>query len=147
MPFWATFQDFFKIPKIRNLKLIASQLLRSSQSPHRSYLIVKAHFWWFFDPKIKAILRVQKTPKMRIYKQESLVWWLWYSQKLTCKKFEVSDFWNFEKIFEIRSKRQKRVIFTKMLFSLRRNKTSSVKMLVFSFQKLFQNEIFHAKNK
>ena len=112
MPFWANFQDFFKILKTINLKPIASQLLRLSQSPHKSYLLVKAHFWLFFYPKMRAILRVQKTPKMRIYEQVSLVWWLWYSQKLTCKKFEVSDFWNFEKIFKIRFKRQKRVIFT-----------------------------------
>ena len=112
LPSEANFEDFFKIPKIRNLKLIASQLLRISKSSHRRYLLLKAHFWWFFDPKIRAILRVQKTPKMRIYEQFSLVWWFWFSQKLTCKKFEVSDFWNFENISKIRSKRQKRVIFT-----------------------------------
>ena len=44
LPSEANFKDFFKIPKIRNLKLIASQLLRISQSPHRRYLIVKTHF-------------------------------------------------------------------------------------------------------
>ena len=74
-----------------------------------------------------AILGVQKTPKMQIYEQVWSVWWLRYSKKLTYNKFEVSDFLNFEKILKIRWKTQKRVIFTKMLFSLRRVKTALVK--------------------
>ena len=36
-----------------------------------------------------------------------------------------SDFFNFEKILKIRWKTQKRVIFTKMLFLLRRVKTNA----------------------
>ena len=124
MRFSANFQDFFKIQKIRNLKLIASQLFGVSQSSHRSYLLVKSHFWCFLDPQNSW---VQKTPKMRFYEQVWSVWYLRYSKKLTYNKFEVFDFWNLEKILKIRLKRQKRVHFTKMLFSLRRNKTSSVK--------------------
>ena len=126
LPSEANFEDFFKIPKIRNLKRIASHLLRVSQSSHKSYLRLKSHFWCFLDLKNSSYFEVKKSPKIRFYDQVSSVWWFWYSQKLTCNKFEVSDFWNFEKIFKIHSKRQKRVIFTKMLFSLRRNKTSSV---------------------
>ena len=44
LPSEANFEDFFKIPKIRNLKRIASQLLRVSQSLHKSYLLLKSHF-------------------------------------------------------------------------------------------------------
>ena len=59
------------------------------------------------------------------------MWWSRYSKKLTCNKFEVSDFLKFEKILKIRWKTQKRVIFTKMLFSLRRVKTALVKKFDF----------------
>ena len=107
--FSANFKDFFKIEKIRNLRLIVSQLFGVSQSSHRSYLLVKLHFWCFL---YSAILGVQKTPKMRFYEQVWSVWWLWYPKMLTYSKFEVSDFWNFEKILKIRLKRQKRVHFT-----------------------------------
>ena len=70
---------------------------------------------------------------MRFYEQVWSVWYLRYSKKLTYNKFEVFDFWNLEKILKIRLKRQKRVHFTKMLFSLRRNKTSSVKSRIFKY--------------
>ena len=86
--------------------------MRLSQSPHRSYLLANPYFWRFLPQKKRDILRIQKTSKMRIYEQVSLMCRLWYSQKLTCKKFEVSDFWNFEKIFKIRFNRQKSLIFT-----------------------------------
>ena len=95
-------------------------------SSHRSYLLVKLHFWCFLDTQNSCYLKVQKTAKMRFYKQVRSVK-LRYSKKLTCNKFEVSDFLNFEKILKIRWKTQKRVIFTKMLFSLRRVKTALVK--------------------
>ena len=127
MRFSANFQDFFKIQKIRNLKLIVSQLFGVSQSSQRSYLLVKLHFWCFLDTQNSCYLKVQKTAKMRFYKQVWSVWWSRYSKKLTCNKFEVSDFLKFEKILKIRWKTQKRVIFTKMLFSLRRVKTALVK--------------------
>ena len=123
MRFSANFQDFFKIQKIRNLKLIVSQLFGVSQSSQRSYLLVKLHFWCFLDTQNSCYLKVQKTAKMRFYKQVWSVWWSRYSKKLTCNKFEVSDFLKFEKILKIRWKTQKRVIFTKMLFSQRRVKT------------------------
>ena len=129
MRFSANFQDFFKIQKIRNLKLIVSQLFGVSQSSQRSYLLVKLHFWCFLDTQNSCYLKVQKTAKMRFYEQVWSVWWLRYSKKLTYNKFEVSDFLNFEKILKIRWKTQKRVIFTKMLFSLRRVKTALVKLL------------------
>ena len=89
--------------------------------------------------KIFSKLKKSETPKMRFYEQVWSVWWLRYSKKLTYHKFEVSDFWNFEKIFKIRLKRQKRVIFTKMLFSLRQNRTSSVNLLV---KNLYQIRMF-----
>ena len=113
MPFWSNFKNFFRIPKIRNLKLIVSQLFGVSQLFHHT--------------QNSCYFGVQKTPKMQFYEQVWSVWWLRYSKKLTCNKFEVSDFLNFEKILKIRWKTQKRVIFTKMLFSLRRVKTALVK--------------------
>ena len=117
------FKIFFKISKIRNIKLIATELFGVPQASHWSYLLVKSHFWCFLDPQNNW---VQKTPKMRFYEQVWPVWCLWYPEKFSCNKFDVSDFWNFEKILKIRLKRHKRVFFTKMLFSLRRIKTSSV---------------------
>ena len=68
---------------------------------------------------------------MWFYEQVWSVWWLRYSKKLTCNNFEVSDFLNFEKIWKIRWKTQKRVIFTKMLFSLRRVKTALINFIHF----------------
>ena len=118
MRFSANFQDFFKIQKIRSLKLIVSQLFGVSQFSCRS-LLVKSHFWCFLDLKNSSYFEFKKSPKMRFYDQVSFVWWLWYSQKLTCNKFEVSDFWNFEKIFKIRIRRQKCVIFTSFFSWLR----------------------------
>ena len=104
LSFSANFQDFFKIQKIRNLKLIASQLFGVSQSSHKSYLLVKSHFWCFL---YSAILGVQKTPKIRFYEQVWSVWWLWYPKKLSYNKFEVSDFGNFEKNLENSLKKAK----------------------------------------
>ena len=81
-----------------------------------------------FVPTNSSYFGCPKNTK-RFYEQVWFVWWLRYSKKLTCNKFEVSDFLNFEKILKIRWKTQKRVIFTKMLFSLRRVKTALVKVL------------------
>ena len=69
LPSEANFEDFFKIPKIRILKRIASQLLRVLQSSHKSYLLLKSHFWYFFDPKNSSNFGVKKSPKMRFYDQ------------------------------------------------------------------------------
>ena len=107
--FQRIFKMFFKIGKIRNLKLIVSQLFGVSQSSHKSYLLVKSHFWCFL---YSAILEGPKTPKIRFYEQVWYVWWLRRSKKLTYNNFEVSDFFNFEKILKIRWKTKKRVIFT-----------------------------------
>ena len=91
------FLRFFKISKMSNLKLVTSQLLRISKSLHRSYLLDKARFWWFFDHKLGAIFKFQKTPKTRFYEQVWYVWWLWHFHKLTCNNFESSDFWNLKR--------------------------------------------------
>ena len=126
MPSEANFKDFLKIPKIRNLKLLASQLLRVSQSSHKWFLIVNSHFRCFCTFKIALILGSKKSPKMRLYDQVWSMWWLWWSQKLTRNKFEVSDFWNFEKSWKFAQ--EKRVFFTKRFSSLRRNKSISDKV-------------------
>ena len=99
---FCVFQRIFKIKKIRNLKLIASQLFGVSQSSHRSYLLVKSHFCCFLDLEIAAILNVQKIQKMQFYEQVWSLWWLRYSKELTYNKFEVSDLLNFEKILKSR---------------------------------------------
>ena len=91
------------------------------KSETSNFLQVK--FWEYH--KWELFWKTKKHQKMRFYEKVWFLWWLRYSQKSTCNKFEISGFWNFEK--QKCSKRQKHVIFTKMLFSLRRNKTSSVK--------------------
>ena len=88
---------------------------------------------------------------MQSYQQVWFVWWLWYSTKLTYTKFEVSNFLNFEKVLKIRWKTQKRVIFTKMFFSLRRVKTALVnarinQMNVFIYKGAFGNKDFKNNN-
>ena len=108
---------------------------RNRQTDTCSWNRVFAVSWTF---KIAAILGVQKTPKMQFYEQVWSVWWLRYSKKLTYNKFEVSDFLNFEKILKIRWKTQKRVIFTKMLFSLRRVKTALVKHPIWPLEKFLR---------
>ena len=116
MRFSAHFQDFFKFQKIRNIKFIASQFFAASQSSHKSCLLVKLHFWCFLDPKIAAILGVQKTPKIRFYEQVWFVWWLRYSQKLTCNTSEASDFWNFEKSSKFAQKAKNESFLLKCFF-------------------------------
>ena len=37
--------------------------MRISQSSHRRYLVVKAHFWWFLTPKKELFLRSKKHQK------------------------------------------------------------------------------------
>ena len=102
---------FFKIPKIRILKLVASQLLGISQSSHRSYLHVKSHFWCFLGSQNSCYFMCPKNTKNAILQASMIcVMKLRFSKKLTCNKFEVSDFFNFEKILKIRWKTQKRVI-------------------------------------
>ena len=64
--FSANFQDFFKIQKIRNLKLIASQLFGVSQSSHRSYLLVKSHSWCFLDSQNSCYFGCPKNTKNAI---------------------------------------------------------------------------------
>ena len=68
-----------------------------------TYIILghKIAFLVIFYFKIRIILKGQETPKkMRFYEQVWCVWWLRYSQKLTCNKYEDSEFWNSEEIFE-----------------------------------------------
>lgn len=69
--------------------------------------------------KITIILEVDPPPppKMWFYEREWSVRWLRYSTKLTYNKFDVSDFLNFPKIFNIRSvRRPKCVIFGTIIF-------------------------------
>jgi len=81
----------------------------------------KSTFW-----SIAIITQIILARKITFCGQVWSVSWLRYTKKLTYDKFEASHFFNFEKTLKIRWKTQKWVIFTKMLFSLRWNKTSSV---------------------
>ena len=122
------FQRIFKIfQNFKNQKhqTYCKWTFRGTTSITLIILARKISFLVFFGP---SYFGVQKTPKMRFYEQVWSVWCLWYPEKFICNKFDVSDFWNFEKILKVRLKRQKHVHFTKMLLSLRRNKTSSVKL-------------------
>ena len=85
--FSANFQDFFKIPKIRIFKLIASQLFGVSQSSHRSYLLVKSHFGCFLNTQNSSYSECPKNTKNAILRASMI-----FVMKLNILRMLVNDF-------------------------------------------------------
>ena len=101
---------FTRIWKIfQNLKNQKPQTYWNSS--HESYLLVKSLFYVFWTSKKTCNFEGPKNIKNAILRVRMI------HMMIHCNKFEVSDFWNFQKIFKIRLKKQKRVIFTTIMFS------------------------------